>query len=303
MTRGRRRSAALARIAAFALGVLLTACTTPPTAPTPVAAPAPAPAPAPVAAKRVYEKRDFGGTRTDFAFDGGQGFVIAPTAPAADGTKPWLWYAPTLNAHPAKELTWLFTRLLAEGFYIAGADVGETFGNPTARRGFETFYRHVTRTFGLDAKACLFAQSRGGLNHYHLAAAHPEWVQCIAGIYPVADLRSYPTLERAAPVYGLTVAELSAALAEHNPVDQLAPIARAGIPILHLHGDSDRLVPLEANSGALAARYRALGGPMRLVVVPGIGHQALPVFFESPELLRFLLARGGGLEPGDVRLP
>jgi pimeloyl-ACP methyl ester carboxylesterase len=285
----------------LALCVLLTACTSPPTPPTPPAAPAPLPAPA--AAKRVYEKRDFGGTRTDFDFDGGRGFVIAPTAPAADGTKPWLWYAPTLNAHPGKELTWLFTRLLAQGFFVAGADVGETYGNPAARRGFDRFYRHVTRTFGLDAKACLFAQSRGGLNHYHFAAAHPERVRCIAGIYPVADLRSYPTLARAAPVYGLTADELSATLGEHNPIEQLAPIARAGIPILHLHGDSDRLVPLGANSGALAARYRTLGGRMRLVIVPGIGHQALPVFFESPELLRFLLARGKGLEPGDVRLP
>jgi hypothetical protein len=39
----------------------------------------------------------------------------------------------------------------------------------------------------------LLAQSRGGLNHYMFAAAHPEWVQCIAGIFPVADLRSFPT--------------------------------------------------------------------------------------------------------------
>lgn len=175
--------------------------------------------------------------------------------------------------------------------------------NPAARKGFEAFYHHVRRDHRLDAKACLLAQSRGGLNQYHLAAAHPEWVQCIAGIYPVADLRSYPRLERAAPIYGLSVEELTAQLALHNPIALLAPIARADIPILHVHGDSDKLVPLEANSGAIYESYRKLGGRMRLIVVTGCGHEAKPVYFESEELLRFLRTQGRNLVPGEVRFP
>ncbi|MES2695550.1 MAG: prolyl oligopeptidase family serine peptidase, partial [Verrucomicrobiota bacterium] len=220
----------------------------------------------------------------------------------SDGTKPWLWYAPTINANPGPQLEWLFTRLLTDGFHICGADVGETYANPAARAGFEVLYRHVTGSLGLDAKACLFAQSRGGLNQYHLAAAHPEWVRCIAGIYPVADLRSYPHLTRAAPVYNLTVEQLTAELATHNPIERLAPIAAADIPILLLHGDNDRVVPLEENSRAFYEAYRTLGGRIRLLVVPGVGHEAKPVFFQSRELLRFLRTRGRDLKPGEAIL-
>src|SRR5690606_4716437 len=119
-----------------------------------------------------------------------------------------------------------------------------------SREIFAQFHAVVVKRYGLDVKACLLAQSRGGLNHYNFAADHPEAVRCIAGIYPVGDLRSYPTLGRASPAYGMTAVELETELAKHNPVERLAPLARAGIPILHVHGDSDKLVPLEQNSQA-----------------------------------------------------
>src|SRR5205085_3897941 len=113
------------------------------------------------------------------------------------------------------------------------------------------------------------AQSRGGLNHYNFAADHPEWVRCIAGIFPVGDLRSFPNLKRAAPAYGLSVEELETQLPQHNPIERLAPIAKAKIPVLHIHGDADKVVPLEKNSQVIYDRYRSLGGPMELIVVPG----------------------------------
>ncbi|MCX7825310.1 MAG: exo-alpha-sialidase [Verrucomicrobiae bacterium] len=56
-----------------------------------------------------------------------------------------------------------------------------------------------------------------------------------------------------------------------------------------VHGDSDKVVPLEKNSQAIHDRYRALGGPMELVVVPGQGHNYHPAFFESEKMLEFIL--------------
>lgn len=47
-------------------------------------------------------------------------------------------------------------------------------------------------------------------------------------------------------------------LSEHNPVGRLKPLADAGVPILHLHGDNDKVVSLEKNSGELAQRYQVL---------------------------------------------
>src|SRR5690349_15334085 len=77
-----------------------------------------------------FPRLNFGGERTGFDFHGCAAFVIAPTRPAADRSRPWVWYAPTINRHPADVLTWLFGRLLDEGFHLAGINVGDTYANP-----------------------------------------------------------------------------------------------------------------------------------------------------------------------------
>ena len=66
--------------------------------------------------------------------------------------------------------------------------------------------------------------------HYNWAAENPGRVACIAGIYPVCDLRSWPGLAQAAPAYGMTEQALSMHLAEHDPIDRLAPLAKAACP-------------------------------------------------------------------------
>ena len=248
-----------------------------------------------VEVKPPAQKFSFGGQRTEIVVAGCPAFIIEPDAPAKDGSKPWIWYAPVVDRNPGPALTWLMSQLLQHGFYVCGIDVGDNYAKPAARAQFEAFYQQMRATYGLDPKASLLAQSRGGLNLYHFASAHPDQVACIAGIYPVGDLRSYPGLARAAKAYGLTEAQLAGELPSHNPIDLLAPIAKAKIPILHVHGDADKIVPIEKNSGAIAERYRAHGGPMRLIVIPKHGHEEIPAYFESPELLRFLLSQGRSL--------
>lgn len=235
----------------------------------------------------------FGARRLDFTVGANNAFVILPTRPAADGTKPWIWYAPTLiGHHPDESHAWMFHAALERGFAIGGIDVGESYGNPPGRAAFSDFHRLVTTTYGLAPKACLVAQSRGGLMLYNWAAENPGRVQCIAGIYTVCDLRSYPRLAVAGAAYGFDAQAWDSELPRHNPVDRLAPLAAARIPILHVHGDADSVVPLEANSAELIARYRALGGPGELIVVPGKGHQVCDEFFRCQALLDFLLRQG-----------
>jgi pimeloyl-ACP methyl ester carboxylesterase len=111
----------------------------------------------------------------------------------------------------------------------------------------------------------------------------------------VCDLRSYPGLNKAAPAYMLTPQELEMQLSRHNPIDRLEPLAKAGVPILHIHGDSDSVVPLEKNSQVMATRYTALRGKMQVIVVPGKGHAEIPEYFQEPRLVQFLSA--GGFAP------
>ena len=76
---------------------------------------------------------------------------------------------------------------------------------------------------------------------------------------------------------------------EFNPIDNLAPLAKSGVKILHIHGDKDELVPLPQNSAELARRYQSLGGSVEIVVIEGLGHGGTELY-ESEQLITFLLA-------------
>jgi pimeloyl-ACP methyl ester carboxylesterase len=223
-----------------------------------------------------------------FAVAGRTAFVIESTAAPEPGTKAWVWYAPTLPRLPGGEETWLFEQFRAAGIGIAGIDAGECYGSPDGRKIYTALYEEMTTRRGFSKKPVLLGRSRGGLMTLSWAADHPDQVGCFAGIYPVCDLRSYPGIGKACGAYGMSEAELEATLANHNPVDRLAPLARAGVPFFAIHGDSDVVVPLETNSGAVQRRYAALGGKMELVIPQGQGHNMWEGFFRSPELVAFV---------------
>lgn len=217
-------------------------------------------------------------------------FVLLPRK-AASTEIPWVWYAPTFATYPNGMHLWMFRQFLENGIAVAGMDIGESYGNPTGRAVFTAFADRLRKDYALAQRACLMPQSRGGLMLYNWAAENPQRVACIAGIYTVCDLRSYPGLAAACTAYGMNEASLAWHLAENNPIDRLGPLAKAGVPILHVHGDSDAVVPLGKNSGELAARYRALGGTMRVIVIPGKGHEEVPEFFRCQELVDFVIAQ------------
>jgi len=57
-----------------------------------------------------------------------------------------------------------------------------------------------------------------------------------------------------------------------NPVDNLKPLAAAGVPLLHVFGDLDLTVPFEQNTQVVADRYEVLGGVVKLIRKEGVGH-------------------------------
>lgn len=232
-----------------------------------------------------------------FPVAGRVAFVIEPEI-RPTGPMPWVWYAPTLRGLPGPEEGWLIDLLVGAGVAVAGIDVGESFGSPAGRRGYEALHAHLTSERGYSQRPALLARSRGGLMLYSWAVEHPRSVAGIAGIYPVCNLTSYPGLERAAPAYGLDAAGLEAELSRHNPIDRLAPLAAEGVPLLHIHGDRDGTVPLEENSALLAERYMALDGPVEVLVQEGRGHDMWEGWFRSRAIAEFLVhcARRGATE-------
>ena len=228
-----------------------------------------------------------------FVIEGRTAFLIpATTGPAAE-SKPWVWYAPTLPDLPSESERWMFERFLKAGIAIAGIDAGESYGSPTGNKLFTALYDEMTKTRGYSAKPVFLGRSRGGLMALSWSAANPDKVGAFAGIYPVCNFASYPGIKNAASAYEMSPEALQAKLTDYNPVDRLANLAKARVPLFAIHGDVDKVVPLEANSGLMKERYVALGGTMELIVPPQQGHNMWPGFFQCTELVDFVKANAG----------
>jgi hypothetical protein len=225
-------------------------------------------------------------------------YVVKPTG-AVDPQKRWLWEFPYWlginDGFGNLQHRDYIEKALAAGFHTAGVDVGPSCASPAAAEVCQEFYQRLVADYGLHKRARIMGQSHGGLIAYGWAFRHPACVERIAGICPATDFRSWPTLPNvvAFPAkgldYRLSLEELDRRAVEFNPIDNLAPLAKAGVKILHIHGDADKLVPMSANSTELARRYRELGGAVEIVVLPGLGHGG-HVLYESEPLLKFLLA-------------
>jgi pimeloyl-ACP methyl ester carboxylesterase len=212
--------------------------------------------------------------RADFTCDGRPAIVVAPRSPAPG--RPWLWRAEFFGAFANVD-----EALLARGWHVAYLEHKNTFGSPETMRHWAAFYDELTRRHGLERRPVLLGMSRGGLYAYRWASERPETVGLIYGDAPVCDVKSWPGGKgkgKGSPAdwalflktFGLTEAE--ALRWRGNPIDRLEPIARAKIPILHVVGDADDVVPLDENTRVLERRYQALGGQIEVIVKSGIGH-------------------------------
>lgn len=220
-------------------------------------------------------------------FNGRDAFIMLPYTKSEK--TPWVWYAPTLRNLPGVEETWMFEQFLNAGIAIAGIDVGESYGSPSGTKEYDDFHKYLTTRRDFVSKPVLLARSRGGLMLYNWAVQNANKVAAIAGIYPVCNLVSYPGIERSKGAYGLDTEQMKSSLERINPVNQLKGLARNQVPILHLHGDQDRVVPMQENSSLLADRYRALGGKINLKVMKGQGHNMWTGWFQDQSLADFVI--------------
>lgn len=86
--------------------------------------------------------------------------------------------------------------------------VGESQANPAGRAVYSALYKELTGKRGLAQKPAMLARSRGGLMLYNWAAENPSSVSCVAGIYPVCNLASYPGMKRASQAFGMSEKQL-----------------------------------------------------------------------------------------------
>ena len=219
-----------------------------------------------------------------FDFEVAQRSVTVVTPEKAAEGRPWLWRGEFFGAFSTVD-----EALLNQGWHVVYMDCSNTFGSPDTMRRWAELYDLLTEKHALSRRPVLLGMSRGGLYVYNWAAIHPERVGLIYGDAPVCDVKSWPggkgkgkgsaqDWELFKQVYGLS--ESQAVDWKLNPIDILAPIAAARIPIIHVVGDADDAVPVDENTQVLKQRYEALGGHVELIVKHGVGHH--PHSLEDP---------------------
>ncbi len=209
-----------------------------------------------------------------FQFDGATSHLVIPKETAAG--KPWIWRARFWGHEPQTDKA-----LLERGFHVAYIDVAGLFGAPKAVERWDRFYKFLTEEHGFSRRPVLEGMSRGGLIVLNWAIANPK---CVSAIYidaPVCDIRSWPggkgkgkgsprDWQECLKAYGLREEEVDSA--PIHPTDRLQPLAAERVPILSVCGDADDVVPLDENTRVLERRYQELGGPIKVIVKPGVGH-------------------------------
>lgn len=216
----------------------------------------------------------FGFQGYDFTFRERNAKVVVPKQVAPG--HPWVWRARFWGHEPQADIA-----LLERGFHLVYCDVAELFANKEALSVWNDYYQLLTRA-GLAKKSVMEGMSRGGVYVYRWAAKYPKRVAAVYADAPVLDLKSWPggkgqgkgSVETWAIFkkdFKLKTEEEAIAF-KGNPTDLTDRLTRAGIPMLHVVGDADEVVPVAENTAIFEQKIKAAGGSIQVIHKPGIGH-------------------------------
>jgi hypothetical protein len=182
--------------------------------------------------------------RYEFNLPGVEGAitVIVP-ATTAPGT-PWVLRADFVDRDAKVDLA-----LLAKGFHIVTGPVPFNGDGPT-RKDWDVLYKYLTDQ-GFSRKPVMQGAGGAAGDAYAWAIENPDKVSCIYGENPV----------------------LRSKMSKTPPLDNLAPLAKAGVPLLHVCGSLDPW--LADNTRVAEKRYLELGGQISIILNEGEGHYPL----------------------------
>ena len=165
--------------------------------------------------------------------------AIVPKTLAAG--KPWVFRADPVARDSAADLA-----LLGQGFHIVTGPVPTDTDGPLLDQ-WNAVYKHLTAA-GLSKTPVLAGSGGAAGNSYAWAAENPDKVSCIYAENPILRTR----------------------MTKAQPLDRLAPLAKAGVPVLHVCGSRDPW--LDSQTRVLEKRYKELGGAVTVIVEDAKGH-------------------------------
>jgi pimeloyl-ACP methyl ester carboxylesterase len=181
--------------------------------------------------------------------------IIAPLTPAPGN--PWVFRADLVTRDDV-----VAQALLAKGFYIVTGSIPYNSDGLVVEQ-WNTIYQHLV-SHGFSKKPVISGAGGAAGEAYAWAIENPDKVACIYAENPV----------------------LHSNTAKTQPLDNLAPLAKAGVPILHVCGSDDPW--LEKNTRVAREEYQKLGRQMKVIVEPGRGHSP-PTPEDSPFAVDFIM--------------
>jgi len=165
--------------------------------------------------------------------------VIVPKKEAPG--RPWVLRAGFVARDAAVDQA-----LLAAGFHIVVGPVGFNADGPT-RADWDKLYAYMT-DHGFSKKPVMEGEGGAAGAVYAWAIANPDKVSCIYAENPILRTGGIRT----------------------QPLDNLAPLAKAGVPILHVCGSLDPA--LDEQTRVAEKRYTELGGKITVLIRDSEGH-------------------------------
>ncbi len=228
-----------------------------------------------------------------FNFEGYPAVVVKPQVPATDN--PWVWRARFWAHEPQVDLA-----LLEQGFHLVFVDAPNLYGSPKAVALWNNFYVYLLENYALNAKCVLEGMSRGGLYVYNWASKNTDKVTCIYADAPVCDIKSWPggmgrgegskpDWEKLLDAYGLD--EEAAKGYEDIPLFNAYSVAQAKIPVIHVCGALDDVVPMEENTYPLMDLFEKHGSSIHLILKDSVGHHPHSLQDPTP-IVSFILENG-----------
>ena len=173
---------------------------------------------------------------------GGAGLNVIVPKTAAPGN-PWVFRADFVGRDASVDQA-----LLAKGYYIVTGPVPYDVGPVPAQ--WDATYKYLT-DHGFSRKPVMEGGGAAAGEAYAWAIENPDKVSCIYAENPV----------------------MHSNLAKTQPLDNLAPLARAGVPLLSVCGSLDP--GFDDNTRVMEKRYKELGGQVTVIVKENEGHYPL----------------------------
>jgi pimeloyl-ACP methyl ester carboxylesterase len=239
-----------------------------------------------------------GFVRHDFAVDGNNVLVVEPDQSLPG--RPWVGRGEFFGAFANADVA-----LVKVGWHLVYVSAPDLFGSPKAVARWEKVYDALVEDYQLHPRPGLIGLSRGALYCMAWAAAHPDRALAVYLDNGVCDFKSWPggkpkglgagpgseaEWRKLLQAYDFKD-DQEAIASTANPVNNLAPLAKAKVPLLLVYGDSDKVVPHRENSELVLERYRALDGLVERIVKKGADHHPHGLMDPAPIVTFFEKAR------------